>query len=179
MNHVFVLALLIFFSCKTSPAQKDNIGKHEVPIVILQSNPEYKVLSAGDTLFYVSKTEAEWKGELSAEEFYILRKKGTERSFAGDLWDFKGDVIFTCRACGLELFDSSTKFKSGTGWPSYYQPIKDEHIRKDTDHDLGYARTEVMCERCGGHLGHVFNDGPEPTGLRYCINSASLDYKEK
>ncbi len=127
----------------------------------------------------VVKTDSEWKAELNDMEFYVIREKGTERSFSGDLWDHKGEGVYTCRACALPLFDSKTKFKSGTGWPSYYEPVKSEYIRESTDHILGYPRTEVMCNRCGGHLGHVFNDGPEPTGLRYCINSASLDFEER
>jgi len=127
----------------------------------------------------VVKTDKEWKAELSDQEYYVLREKGTERSFSGDLWDFKGDGVYTCRACALPLFDSETKFKSGTGWPSYFEPVKKEHVREDTDHILGYPRTEVLCNRCGGHLGHVFKDGPKPTGLRYCINSASLDFVDR
>jgi peptide-methionine (R)-S-oxide reductase len=124
----------------------------------------------------VEKTEDEWKSELSELEYYVIREKGTERSFTGDLWDNKEEGIYTCRACQLPLFTSTTKFKSGTGWPSYYQPIRKEYIKEDTDHLLGYPRTEVLCARCDGHLGHVFSDGPEPTGLRYCINSVSLDF---
>lgn len=127
----------------------------------------------------VVKSDSEWKAELSEIEYYVIRDKGTERSFTGDLWDNKKEGIYTCRACQLPLFTSTTKFKSGTGWPSYYQPIKKEYIKEDTDHLLGYARTEVMCARCDGHLGHVFPDGPQPTGLRYCINSVSLDFVEE
>jgi len=131
-----------------------------------------------DSIEPVVKTENEWKSELNEIEYYVIRDKGTERSFTGDLWDNKKEGIYTCRACQLPLFTSTTKFKSGTGWPSYYQPIKREFIKEDTDHLLGYPRTEVMCARCDGHLGHVFPDGPEPTGLRYCINSVSLDFVE-
>ncbi len=141
------------------------------------ANASQALLDAG--LTPVVKSEEVWKSELSEMEYYVIREKGTERSFTGDLWDHKGDGVYTCRACALPLFDSKTKFKSGTGWPSYYEPVKDAHIREDTDHLLGYPRTEVLCNRCGGHLGHVFNDGPQPTGLRYCINSASLDFVER
>ena len=127
----------------------------------------------------IEKSENEWKKELSDQEYHVLREKGTERPFTGDLVNNKKTGIYTCRGCQLPLFTSTTKFKSGTGWPSYYQPIKKEVIKEDTDHLLGYARTEVLCARCEGHLGHVFSDGPKPTGLRYCINSVSLDFVEK
>jgi peptide-methionine (R)-S-oxide reductase len=124
-------------------------------------------------------SEEEWEKRLTPEEFRILRRKGTERAFTGDLWDHKGDGIYTCGGCGLPLFDSKTKFKSGTGWPSYYAPINDTNVASERDESYGMVRTEVLCSRCGGHLGHVFNDGPKPTGLRYCINSASLDFMER
>lgn len=127
----------------------------------------------------IVKSDEEWKKELNEQEFYVLRKAGTERPFTGDLLDNKEDGVYTCRGCGLELFDSKTKFKSGTGWPSYYEPIDKVSVGEDTDHKLGYARTEVHCARCDGHLGHVFTDGPQPTGLRYCINSVSLDFKTR
>ena len=124
----------------------------------------------------VEKSESEWKKELSKMEYYVLREKGTERSFTGDLLKNKDEGLYVCRGCGLPLFESATKYKSGSGWPSFYQPIKGEFIKEATDYDIGYARTEVMCAQCDGHLGHVFPDGPEPTGLRYCINSVSLDF---
>jgi peptide-methionine (R)-S-oxide reductase len=120
-------------------------------------------------------TEAEWKERLTPEEFRILRKKGTERAFTGDFWDDKEPGVYTCAACGLELFHSDDKFKSGTGWPSYTKPIADDRIDEHSDVSFGMVRTEVVCARCGGHLGHVFPDGPEPTGLRYCINGNALD----
>lgn len=123
----------------------------------------------------VVKTEAEWKAELSEEEFRILRKAGTERAFTGDFWDDKEPGVYTCGGCGLELFHSDTKFKSGTGWPSFFKPIADDRIDEKSDMAFGMVRTEVVCARCGGHLGHVFPDGPEPTGLRYCINGNALD----
>lgn len=124
-------------------------------------------------------SSSEWKEQLSDFEYYVIRDKGTERAFSGKYWDNKKSGVYTCAACGLELFHSKTKFRSGTGWPSFYEPIKEAYILEDTDYLLGYPRTEVMCARCDGHLGHVFPDGPKPTGLRYCINSVSLDFEEK
>lgn len=127
----------------------------------------------------ITKSDEEWKKELSPEAYYILRQKGTERAFTGEYWDNKSTGIYTCAACDLDLFDSNTKFKSGTGWPSFYEPLQEDHITEDVDYNIGYKRTEVLCARCGGHLGHVFEDGPKPTGLRYCINSAALKFNPK
>lgn len=124
----------------------------------------------------VKKPETEWKKELTEKEFYILRQKGTERAYSGDLWDFKGDGVYVCAGCHRPLFDSKTKFDSGTGWPSFYKPINTIAVDEEADLSYGWNRTEVHCHYCGGHLGHVFPDGPRPTGLRYCINSYSLDF---
>lgn len=128
--------------------------------------------------YEVSKTEQEWKNQLTAQEFEVLRQKGTERAFSGDLLDVKEEGVYICAACELPLFESETKFKSGTGWPSFYTHIGDTNVVEISDRSLGMVRTEVVCGRCGGHLGHVFEDGPNPTGLRYCINSVSMDFKE-
>ncbi len=133
----------------------------------------------GPAVEKIEKTEEEWRAQLSETEFYILREKGTERSFTGKYWDNKKDGIYFCSGCNLSLFDAETKFKSGTGWPSFYQPIAKGHVIEYTDSSHGMARTEVVCGRCDGHLGHVFNDGPNPTGLRYCINGNILQFKEK
>lgn len=124
------------------------------------------------------KTEKEWKEKLTKEQYRVLRKKGTEHAFTGKYWDHHERGVYRCAACGSPLFDSETKFKSGTGWPSFYKPIDEKNVAEEKDHSWG-VRTEVLCKKCGGHLGHVFKDGPKPTGLRYCINSISLDFEKK
>jgi peptide-methionine (R)-S-oxide reductase len=126
----------------------------------------------------VSKSEQEWKAELSPEQYEVLRNKGTEAPFTGEYVDLKEDGVYRCAACGEPLFSSETKFDSGTGWPSFYQPMDDEKVDEEADNSLLMRRTEVVCRRCGGHLGHVFDDGPQPTGQRYCINSCSLKFDE-
>lgn len=131
------------------------------------------------TIEKLELTEAEWKERLSDEAFYVLRKQGTERAFTGEYWDNKKAGIYRCAGCGLELFSSETKYESGTGWPSFWKPLNDENVGEVRDTSYGMVRTEVVCARCDGHLGHVFPDGPEPTGLRYCLNSVSLTFEEK
>lgn len=126
--------------------------------------------------FAIVKTDAEWKKQLTPEQFAVARKAGTENPFSGKYWDNHEKGIYKCASCGQELFLSDTKFESGTGWPSFYQPIKKQNVLEKTDKTFGMARTEVLCSRCGAHLGHVFDDGPKPTGLRYCMNSASMDF---
>lgn len=146
-----------------------------------QSNPQTTtkpLVNMNDTT-RVTKSEEEWRKTLTEEEFSVLRNHGTERAFTGEFHDHHEKGMYTCAGCGADLFTSDTKFNSGTGWPSYYQPANSECVEETVDKSYGMIRTEVHCARCGGHLGHKFDDGPNPTGLRYCINSISLDFRKE
>lgn len=140
------------------------------------------LLAGGATVqqknYPISKSQAEWKKQLTPEQFRVLRKKGTEPAFSGKLYKTKDAGTYSCAGCGQALFSSAAKFDSGTGWPSFWQPVSKKAVEEIVDESHGMVRTEVVCSRCGGHLGHVFDDGPKPTGLRYCMNSVSLTFKK-
>ena len=158
--NILILLASIFFSCNT--------GKNQ------NTTDDIKAETMKDKTGTITKTKEEWKSQLSDIQYYVMIDKGTEKPFTGEYWDVFQDGIYKCAACGAELFDAGTKFDAHCGWPSFYDSIDKSKIRTESDYKLGYKRTEIMCARCGAHLGHVFDDGPEPTGQRYCVNSVSI-----
>lgn len=171
-NIVVIGALLI--SC-TSQSDDPNTAVERASITTNQSHA-----SSTDTMetYEVTKTEEEWKKNLSSDEYRILRGRGTELPFINEYYDNKKEGVYYCGACGNPVFTSRTKYESGTGWPSFWKPIKPSVVGEREDNSFFMTRTETVCARCGSHLGHVFEDGPEPTGLRYCLNSQALDFVE-
>jgi peptide-methionine (R)-S-oxide reductase len=149
-------------------------------VIYAQEKPAGKIIEKGKPMnAKVDKSEKEWKETLSSEEFRVLREKGTERPFTGKYWNTFENGVYKCAACGEVLFDSQTKFDAGCGWPSFSEVINNKNVITKDDYSLGMHRVEVMCANCGGHLGHVFDDGPTPTGNRYCINSVSIKFEKK
>jgi peptide-methionine (R)-S-oxide reductase len=167
-----------FCRCKSSQHQSVANTTTDAPTSKKVSEKEYITNKRGDKIEVVNLSNEEWGKKLTKDQYRILRNKGTERAFSGELWENKKEGLYMCAGCDQVLFSSNAKFDSGTGWPSFFRPDDDLMIKKATDNHLGYPRTEVMCARCGGHLGHLFDDGPPPTGLRYCINSLALTFVE-
>lgn len=157
---ILVIGILFLFSCNAKSQNDPQMNEN--------NNPGYEV----------EKSEEEWRQILSPVEFKILREKGTEYAFTGEFFNHKEKGMYMCAGCGNELFTSDSKYDSGCGWPSFYEPLSKEKIGEYEDRSHGMVRTEIVCNKCGGHLGHIFPDGPKPTGLRYCVNSASLDFKK-
>ena len=175
-----VLTLVALAACDM-PSSTETAAKTDTKTTTTTKGMEARNMDtkSDDTTNWSTLTDAEWRQRLTPEQYHILRDKGTERGFSGAYYNTKEDGTYLCAGCGLDLYSSEAKFDSGTGWPSYWQPIAEDRIATETDRKLFRVRTEVLCARCGGHLGHVFNDGPPPTNQRHCINSAALRFVER
>ena len=173
---ITALTCAIVAGCEKSGARTDRRGHHpEAASRESATEATKKVRMTHE----IQKTDEEWRSQLTPEQYDVTRREGTERAFTGQYWDHKGDGVYRCVCCGETLFDSATKFDSGSGWPSFWAPIGEGHVHTQADSNLGMRRVEVECRRCGAHLGHVFEDGPKPTGMRYCVNSASLQFSDR
>lgn len=174
-----VLCVLLSFGIASCQQRRVGHASYEMVRTMDRDNTEKDVLEFPDTVEPIQKSEGEWKELLGEFRYYVMRRKGTERAFTGQYWNHHADGWYVCAACGLPLFSSVDKFDSGTGWPSFTRPVREDYIGTERDTSYGMLRTEIHCARCGGHLGHVFDDGPPPTGLRYCVNSISLRFVPK